>query len=129
MSWYLHRNVRLTMQFGDIFFYNTLFVEGKGETIISLGQLDQQRCKIEMSGGKIKVFGPGDVFMFSAFLHNGRYFLDTQFYYGPNILTKKNTGEAVSAFTVSDAKHDNSAELWHCKMGHVNSSYRGAYCC
>ena len=35
-------------------------------------------------------------------------FLDAELYYEPSV------------FAVSDAKHDNSAELWHCKMGHVN---------
>ena len=68
------------MQLGNIFFENTLFVEGIRETIISLGQLDKQGCRTELSGGKMKVFGPNGEFMFSAFLHNGRYFLDTEFY-------------------------------------------------
>ena len=61
-----------------------------------------------MAGGKMKVF---EDFMFSACLHNGRYFLDTKFYYGPNILTKKSGGGAVSAFAISDTKYDNTAEL------------------
>ena len=109
-----------TMQLGNIFFDDTLFVDGICETIISLGQLDQQGCRIESSRGVMKVFGPDGTFMFSAFLHNGRYFLDTQFYYGPNILKQVSNGGSVSAFAVSDARHDNSAELWHCRMGHVN---------
>ena len=75
---------------------------------------------IESSRGVMKVYGPDGAFMFSAFLHNGRYFLDTQFYYGPNILKQVSNGGSVSAFAVSDARHDNSAELWHCRMGHVN---------
>ena len=58
--------------------------------------------------------------MFSAFLHNRRYFLGTEFYYGLSILKKVSNGGSVSAFAVSDAKHDNSAELWHCRIGHVN---------
>ena len=109
-----------TMQLGNIFFDDTLFVDGIRETIISLGQLDQQGCRIESSRGVMKVYGPDGTFMFSAFLHNGRYFLDTQFYYGPNILKQVSNGGSVSAFAVSDARHDNSAELWHCRLGHVN---------
>ena len=67
-----------TMQFGNRFFDGALFVEGIRETIISMGQLDQQGCSTELCGGKMKVFGPNGDFMFSAFLHNGRYFLDTK---------------------------------------------------
>ena len=63
-----------TMQLGIIFFDDTLFIDGIREIIISLGQLDRQGCRIESSCGVMKIFGPDGTFMFSAFLHNGRYF-------------------------------------------------------
>ena len=107
------------MQLGERYFDNRLFVEGIRESIISLGQLDAEGCRTELSHGKVKVFGPSGNFKFSAFLHNGHYFLDTQFYFGPNIFEAKNAGNA-STFAITDAKNDNTAELWHCQMGHAN---------
>jgi len=67
----------------------------------------------------MKVFGTSGELLFSAFLHNGRYFLDTSYYYGPNIVQPTRV-DGVDAFVVADAKVDNSAELWHCRMGHAN---------
>ena len=67
----------------------------------------------------MRVFDKSGNFLFSAFLHNGRYFLDTEFYFGPNIVQKVQSDSATS-FAVSDAVYDNSAELWHCRLGHVN---------
>ena len=75
------------MVLGDLCFSNTVFVEGIRETIISLGQLDEEGCTTQMSKGKMSVFGPAGDFLFSAFLHNGRYFLDTNFYYGQGVAT------------------------------------------
>ena len=89
---------------------------GLRETIISLGQLDQQGCVTKISGGKLLVYSPSGEFLFSAFLHNGRYFLDSEFYYGPTIRRSANE----SVMILSDATCENSAELWHCRMGHVN---------
>ena len=108
-----------TMQLGDISFRDTIFVPGLRETIISLGQLDKEDCTTQTSRGKMKVFGTSGELLFSAFLHNGRYFLDTSYYYGPNIVQPTRVN-GVDAFVVADAKVDNSAELWHCRMGHAN---------
>ena len=107
------------MVLGDLCFSNTVFVEGIRETIISLGQLDEEGCTTQMSKGKMSVFGPAGDFLFSAFLHNGRYFLDTNFYYGQGVATPT-TVNGATMFAISDAKIDNSAELWHCRMGHAN---------
>ena len=38
-----------TMHFGDFFFKDTIFVPDIEVTIISLGQLDGEGCRIEMS--------------------------------------------------------------------------------
>ena len=67
----------------------------------------------------MKVFGPSGNLLFSAFLHNGQYLLDTLYYYGPNIVQPTQV-DGVDAFVVADAKVENSAELWHCRMGHAN---------
>ena len=58
-------------------------------------------------------------FFFSAFLHNGRYFLDTPFYFCSGI-SGSNAGDDSSVFAVTDYQHENKAELWHCRLGHVN---------
>ena len=73
------------LQLGQLFFENAVFVPGLRETIISLGQLDAQGCSTKITKGKMEVYSPEHQFLFSAFLHAGRYFLDTEFYYGHSI--------------------------------------------
>ena len=67
----------------------------------------------------MRVFGPSGEFLFSAVLHNGRYFLDTNFYYGLGI-TQFTQLNGTTTFAISDARIDKHAELWHCRMGHAN---------
>ena len=73
------------MTLGNLSFAGTVFVPGLRETILSLGQLDAQGCTTEIKHGKLHVSAPDGTFLFSAFLHNGRYFLDSKYYYGPTI--------------------------------------------
>ena len=102
------------LQLGQLYFSNTAFVPGLRETILSLGQLDKEGCTTKISGGRLEVYSPSGLFLFSAFLHAGRYFLDSSHYYGPTIQRTD------TAMMLRDASYDNSAELWHCRMGHVN---------
>ena len=88
--------------------HDTAYVPGLRETILSLGQLDRDGCQMTILGGTMQVKSPSGEFMFSAFLHNGRYFLDQQFYYGP-VADITDT-----VMILRDASYDNSAELWHC---------------
>jgi len=104
------------MTLGNLSFAGTVFVPGLRETILSLGQLDAQGCTTEIKHGKLHVSAPDGTFLFSAFLHNGRYFLDSKYYYGPTI------HETVDAMILTDAPYDNTAELWHCRLGHVNQA-------
>ena len=59
---------------------------------------------------------PDGTFLFSAFLHNGRYFLDGKYYHGPTI------HDTADAMILTDAPCDCMAELWHCQLGHVNQT-------
>ena len=81
------------------------------ETIISLDALDKEGCTTQISKGRLRVYLPTGNFMFSAFLHAGRYFLDTEFYYGYAIQKKE------QAMILTDAKYDNTAELWVVVLG------------
>ena len=99
--------------------YNFLTRFSSRETFISLGQLDNEGCSTTLSSGTLSVHGSTGEFLFSAFLHNGRYFLDTLFYFGRGILEERRRGDN-SVFAVADYQHDNKAELWHCRLGHVN---------
>ena len=93
-----------------------MFVPGLREKNFSLGQQDQQGCVTKIPNGKLLVYSPSGEFLFSAFLHNGRYFLDSEFYNGPAICKH----DTESVMILADAICDNTAELWHCRMGHVN---------
>ena len=91
-----------------------MYVPGLRETLISLGVLDKEGCT-KILNGAIQVFSPSGEFLFSAFLHLGRYFLDSSFYYGPVIQHRE------TSMILSDAAYDNTAERWHCRLqGHVN---------
>ena len=58
-----------------------MFVPGLQETILSLGQLGAEGCSTKITKGTMQVFSPAaGEFMFSAFLHAGRYFLDSDHY-------------------------------------------------
>ena len=99
------------MQLGHIFFDNTLFVEGILETIISLGQLNQQGCRTELSGGKMKVFGPNGEFIIHVFCFSPHWEVLTIYIYiyirhTVFLRTKYTTGGSASVFAVSDAKHN-----------------------
>ena len=89
---------------------------GFRETILSLGQLDAQGYSTKIDKGKMHVFSPTGEFMFSAYLHAGRYFLDSEFYYGYSVRKL----EQEHAMILADAVVQNSAELWHCRIGHVS---------
>ena len=102
------------LQLGQLYFSDMAFVPGLRETILSLGQLDKEGCTTKISGGRLEVYSPSGLFLFSAFLHAGRYFLDSSHYYGPTIQRTD------TAMMLRDASYDNSAKLWHCRMGHVN---------
>ena len=67
-----------------------------------------------ISQGHLEVFSPTGKFLFSAFLHAGRYFLDSHHYYVPTIQRNETT-----MIFKRDASYDNLAEFWH-QMGHVN---------
>ena len=69
-----------TMRLGNLFFEDALYVEGLRETVLSLGQLDSMGCKTIISSGKMEVHGHSGL-MFTAFLFQGRYFLDEKFYH------------------------------------------------
>ena len=61
------------MTVGDLKFTHTVFVPGIRETIISLGQLDNEGCTTTLSNGTLSVYNTGGEFLFSAFVHNERY--------------------------------------------------------
>ena len=98
------------LQLGQLFFEDTVFVPGLWKTIISLGQFDAQGCSTKTLKGKMEVYSPTNQFLFSAFLHAGKYFLNTEIYSGHAI--KKQEHSKILA----DAVIDNCTELWHCRL-------------
>ena len=63
-----------TMQFGDIFFKDTIFVPDIEVTIFSLGHLDGEGCRTEMSNERWVYLVHLGIFLFTAFLRNGAIF-------------------------------------------------------
>ena len=82
-----------------------MYVPGLQETIISLGVLDKEGCTTQISNRAMKFFSSSGEFMFSAFLHAGRYFPDSTFYYGPVFQHRD------SSMILSDAAYYNTAEF------------------
>ena len=64
---------------GSSFLTTQLMCLGYAKSL-SLGQLDRAGCQTSISDGTMHVKSPSGEFLFSAFLHNGRDFLDQQFY-------------------------------------------------
>ena len=72
-----------------------------------------------MSKGRMNVFGPMGEFLVSAFFAQRSVLPRHQFLLGAGVVTPT-TVDGAPTFAISDAKIDNSAELWHCRMGHAN---------
>ena len=66
--------VRGLLQLGQLYFEDTVFVPGLRETILSLGQLDQQGCVTKISGGKLLVYSPPGGFYSQLFYTTGGTF-------------------------------------------------------
>ena len=59
------------LQLGQLYFEDTVFVPGLRETILSLGQLDQQGCVTKITGGKLLVYSTSGGFYSQLFCITG----------------------------------------------------------
>ena len=89
-----------------------LFVPGLMWTLISEPRIEMDGGSMTSSKGVRHIFDSDGKIMIIAHMDNHTYLLD-------KYSTRVSYSEA-SNYAVADAKYANTADLWHCRLGHLN---------
>ena len=89
-----------------------LFVPGLMWTLISEPRIEMEGASMTSSKGIRKIFDSDGKLIISAHMHQHTYLLDRS--------TTPISYAETSNYAIADARVTNTADLWHCHLGHLN---------
>ena len=104
------------MRLGNLVFTDVLFVPGLLQTLISEPQLELKGCKIVSEKG-VRTISRNGKYLFHATLERNSYVFRPNAEHDNSRQLQLGTQEVA---LLSKEKFDNSAELWHLRLGHLD---------